>query len=67
MLIHISALALLAAAGCTQTGYGYRAQTAALPEAQFDNAPQATYVTNRYYRNPAISSFAQERLYSHQE
>lgn len=68
MLIYVVALGVLAAGGCSQTGYGYRAQTATLPEAGADYVSEPNYLPRYSYSgNPAINSWAQERLYSHPE
>ena len=69
-LIYLAALGLLALGGCSsQTGYGYRPQSAALPGAGFIDddvvVPYARYVPRS--GNPAINSAAQERLYAHPE
>ena len=64
MLTYIAAFGLLAICGCSQTGYEYRPQTAALPDSGFD-LTSASYVPR--YGNPAISSSVQDRLYAHPE
>ena len=65
MLTCIAAFGLLAIGGCSQTSYGYRPQTAALPDSGFENLTSASYVPR--YGNPAISSSVQDRLYAHPE
>ena len=68
-LIYLAALGLLALGGCgSQTGYGYRPQTAALPGPGFIDEVDVTYASYvPRSGNPAINSAAQERLYAHPE